>query len=151
MGSLKEYAEKLHFHTFDYFLGILHQFYTPEELVDLDGKLELSLLLNRDAPLNSRFDLFQLHDAGAITTLFKRYGYDTSTPESSMSIMKGFASEYGFGLDWNKQDSRFKVYFLIFLSLLSNLFIKSPSNNLLPSYISFVPFSMLLISCDNKL
>jgi len=112
MESLKEYVEKLHFHTFDYFLEILHQFYTSEELADLDGKLEFSLLLNKDAPLSFRFGLFQLHDAGAITTLFNRYGYDTSALESSISIMKGFASEYGFGLDWNEQDPRFKVYFL---------------------------------------
>lgn len=112
MGSLKAYAERLHFNNFDGFLEILNLFYTPKEIANLDGKLEFSLLLNQDTTLNFRFGFFKLYNSRVINSLFRRYGYDTSTLESSMFIMEGFAPEYGFGLDWNEQDPRFKVYFL---------------------------------------
>ncbi len=109
---LKDYFLKLHSNKFDDFTKIIALLYSPIRPEELEGKLEFSLLINPVDKFDLRFGLFKLYTPATIISLFETYGYAAPDLHQSLSVMKGFAPEYGVGFDWNAESPRLKVYFL---------------------------------------
>ena len=107
---LKEYIEGFRSLNFDEFINIYRSLYSDYR--NLQDKIEFSTLINHIDEFNLRFGLFKLYDLKTIGSFLKKTDYEISNLEEILYFTQDFVPEMALGFDFNKNNSRIKVYLL---------------------------------------
>ena len=107
---LEEYLERFHSFNFDKFINLYRGLYSDDS--NLEDKIEFSTLINQIDEFNLRFGMFKLYNPKTIASFLKKTDYEISNLERILSFAQEFVPEMALGFDFNKNNSRVKIYLL---------------------------------------
>lgn len=107
---LEKYLERFHSFNFDKFINLYRGLYSDDS--NLQDKIEFSTLINQIDEFNLRFGMFKLYNPQTIASFLKKTDYEISNLEGILSFAQDFVPEMALGFDFNKNNSRVKIYLL---------------------------------------
>ncbi|MFW6025818.1 MAG: hypothetical protein ACOCRX_05690 [Candidatus Woesearchaeota archaeon] len=110
LRSLEEYFERFHSCNFEKFINLYLGLYSDDS--NLQDKIEFSTLINQMDESNLRFGMFKLYNPKTIASFLKNMDYEISNLEGILSFAQDFVPEMALGFDFNKNNSRVKIYLL---------------------------------------
>jgi len=110
LSCLEDYIKRLHCVDFSEFTRTYDKLYPDYE--DLQNRIEFSLLISPQNEFDLRFGLFKLHNTKTIRSFLKESECNISNLNEIFNFAEKLAPEMALGFDYNKKESRIKIYLL---------------------------------------